>query len=446
VGEQFKKIKRGGNPPQLEPVLPLRIKEERWKMYRILCVIGARGGSKRLPKKNLQIYGNKTLIHHAIDVATKSNYISTVVFDSEDEEMLTHAREIEKEYNENFIPMVNPILLIHKRDPELSKDNISLYAPIKKVIEEHSFFNLIVILQVDNPTTTELIDRCIAKFWEMDEKIRKEKLDDDNQFFEEVSTFHNNVRTGSVRVITRDAFLSEFPTSKIAMVEDDVNHIDIQFEKDLKKANYFLKHPKHDTFWVSSKIKEPIEYNTRMILNHFNRYLSAVRKLKIRDWERVLDASCGQGYGTFIISQFAGRVFGFDVNEDYIAKAKEYYPNLDFFLYADAEKMSKDFFDIDKIICIETFEHIPKDMIESYIGKLFGYLCMDGDMFVTIPLGNDCPSKYNEFHLNEPSLPTIKKLLLDRFKKSNIKIDTFYNSFNEWQEYCMISLIGFKGE
>ena len=43
-----------------------------------ICVILARSGSKRLPKKNLQKINGKTLIEHAIDCCTK-NSITTIV-------------------------------------------------------------------------------------------------------------------------------------------------------------------------------------------------------------------------------------------------------------------------------------------------------------------------------------------------------------------------------
>ena len=43
-----------------------------------ICVILARSGSKRLPKKNLQKINGKTLIEHAINCCT-SNGITTIV-------------------------------------------------------------------------------------------------------------------------------------------------------------------------------------------------------------------------------------------------------------------------------------------------------------------------------------------------------------------------------
>ena len=46
----------------------------------ILCVIGARGGSKRVPRKNLKLLNNKPLMSYTITAAKKSKYIDWIEF------------------------------------------------------------------------------------------------------------------------------------------------------------------------------------------------------------------------------------------------------------------------------------------------------------------------------------------------------------------------------
>ena len=64
-----------------------------------LAIIPARGGSKRLPRKNLLDLCGKPLIAWSIEAALKSKYISKVIVSSDDEEILN----IAKEYKADFI-------------------------------------------------------------------------------------------------------------------------------------------------------------------------------------------------------------------------------------------------------------------------------------------------------------------------------------------------------
>ncbi|MBU0766668.1 acylneuraminate cytidylyltransferase family protein [Patescibacteria group bacterium] len=58
-----------------------------------LCIIPARGGSKRFPRKNIALLNGKPLISYAIEVAQKSGIFDTVCVSSEDEEILGIAKE-----------------------------------------------------------------------------------------------------------------------------------------------------------------------------------------------------------------------------------------------------------------------------------------------------------------------------------------------------------------
>ena len=53
------------------------------KQKKILCVICARGGSKRLKNKNLKKLFGKPLIYHTISQALKSKIFNNIVFSSD---------------------------------------------------------------------------------------------------------------------------------------------------------------------------------------------------------------------------------------------------------------------------------------------------------------------------------------------------------------------------
>lgn len=64
-----------------------------YKDKKILCIIPARGGSKRLPGKNIKLLNGVPLIGYAIRSAKGSQYIDKVIVSTDDEEIARVARE-----------------------------------------------------------------------------------------------------------------------------------------------------------------------------------------------------------------------------------------------------------------------------------------------------------------------------------------------------------------
>jgi len=58
-----------------------------------LCIIPARGGSKRFPRKNISLLGGKPLLAYAIEAALESNVFDRIYVSSEDEQILKIAEE-----------------------------------------------------------------------------------------------------------------------------------------------------------------------------------------------------------------------------------------------------------------------------------------------------------------------------------------------------------------
>lgn len=52
-----------------------------------LCVIPARGGSKRIPRKNIRLFAGRPMIDHAIDTARRSGLFDHVVVSTDDVEV-----------------------------------------------------------------------------------------------------------------------------------------------------------------------------------------------------------------------------------------------------------------------------------------------------------------------------------------------------------------------
>ncbi len=130
-----------------------------YKSKSILGVIPARGGSKRLPRKNVRNFAGKPLIAWTIEAARQSKYIDKLIVTSEDEEII----EISRRYG-----CEAPFL----RPADLAQDNSSGMDVLRHAIEQLPGFDYLVELQPTSPLRTSAdIDGCIAQCVDMDAEV-----------------------------------------------------------------------------------------------------------------------------------------------------------------------------------------------------------------------------------------------------------------------------------
>ena len=77
-----------------------------------LCIIPARGGSKRLPGKNIKPLNGKPLIFYTLDAAIKSKVFDKIIFTSDDKEILD---KVKNNYSMKSLDVI-------KRPKELATD------------------------------------------------------------------------------------------------------------------------------------------------------------------------------------------------------------------------------------------------------------------------------------------------------------------------------------
>ena len=87
-----------------------------------LCVIPARGGSKRIPRKNIRDFCGKPMIAWSIDAAIKSECFDRIIVSTDDEEIASVAMQYGAE-----IPFIRPV--------ELADDYTGTTAVIAHAIE-----------------------------------------------------------------------------------------------------------------------------------------------------------------------------------------------------------------------------------------------------------------------------------------------------------------------
>ena len=194
-----------------------------------------------------------------------------------------------------------------------------------------------------------------------------------------------------------------------------------------------------ETLPIEIIVKQPIKASMDLLFNHIGRYVIAVRKLQVESKDVVIDASCGKGYGTYYLSKFCKKVYGLDIYKENLDVANKCFKtdNITFSSYFDMMKRRGS---VNKIFCIETFEHIEKNKQDEFIKRLLSILKVNGSMFLTVPIGEDKPSTYNKFHKNEPSIQTIYNMFNPHFKKIDIEISSFINSYNKESTYAFVTL------
>ncbi len=224
-----------------------------YKDKTFLAIIPARGGSKRLPRKNVLDLNGKPLIAYSIEAGLKSKYIDSVVVTSDDKEIL----DISKKYG----------ALAMKRPAELANDTATTFDAIKHAIENTNEYDYVVLLQPTSPLRNakhideaiELLESknadSVVGVCEMDHSpLWSNTLDDtlsmENFLREEVKNKRSQDLdkyyrvNGAIYICKIDRLLEEksfFLEEHIyAYRMDKENSIDIDEEIDFKIAEVFL--------------------------------------------------------------------------------------------------------------------------------------------------------------------------------------------------------------
>ncbi len=120
---------------------------------KILCIIPARGGSKRLPGKNIKLLKGKPLIAYSIAAAKGSKYLDRVIVSTDDEAIASVAKEYGAE-----VPFMRP--------SELATDTATTLSVLQHAVrffeEKGEKFECIVLIQPTVPgIMTSDIDTAI---------------------------------------------------------------------------------------------------------------------------------------------------------------------------------------------------------------------------------------------------------------------------------------------
>jgi ubiquinone/menaquinone biosynthesis C-methylase UbiE len=167
------------------------------------------------------------------------------------------------------------------------------------------------------------------------------------------------------------------------------------------------------------KHKQPLEFTGERFTpecvreiwyEHLHRYAFAKNLVANK---KVLDAACGEGYGSDLLAKYAKQVTGLDIDKTSIAHANDRYKkdNLNF-IQGSCSQLSFDDNTFDCVVSFETLEHLSEQ--QEMLAEINRVLKDDGLLFISTPDKkhySDVTGFNNEFHVKELYKNEFKQLL-----------------------------------
>ncbi len=107
-------------------------------MTNVLCVIPAKGNSRRLKNKNGVLLGKKILVQYTVDAAIESHCFSKIILSSNDDNILNNVID-------------HDLLEKHKRPDYLCEDNIRAKDVVKYYLEQDNTYTHVALLMPTTP-------------------------------------------------------------------------------------------------------------------------------------------------------------------------------------------------------------------------------------------------------------------------------------------------------
>ncbi len=130
---------------------------------KVLGIIPARGGSKRVPQKNIRLLAGRPLISYTIEAALKSKHINRLIVSTDDEEIAKIAEKYGAE-----VPFLRPASLAQDDTPDQP-----VFQHALESLKEHDGYEPDIVVHL-RPTTPLKTPQTIAK---VIEKMRETKAD-----------------------------------------------------------------------------------------------------------------------------------------------------------------------------------------------------------------------------------------------------------------------------
>lgn len=195
----------------------------------VIAIIPARGGSKRLKRKNIYPIFGKPMMAWSIEACQRSELIDEVLVSTEDDEIAAVAKSFGAQ--------------VIKRPEDLANDQMPKMEVIRHAdqwlqLTRNKTADILLSVQANSPE---------LKTQDMDKGIQ---LLQDNNLFEVISVSNDMIQNASFRVIRQTSLYNTFLSAHIGVVMnectdvhtiEDVNSIEQRFETATEFTTFIIR-------------------------------------------------------------------------------------------------------------------------------------------------------------------------------------------------------------
>jgi SAM-dependent methyltransferase len=160
------------------------------------------------------------------------------------------------------------------------------------------------------------------------------------------------------------------------------------------------------------------EVRGAIFLEHWHRYALTA---PLVGGKRVLDAACGEGYGSSLLGASAASVVGVDVSPEAVAHATERYAAANVrFLAASVTRLPLADASVDAVVSFETIEHLAEQ--REMLAEFRRVLAPAGILVISSPnrpVYNQDAEAANHFHVRELDRDELAQLLATGFPQQS---------------------------
>ena len=138
----------------------------------------------------------------------------------------------------------------------------------------------------------------------------------------------------------------------------------------------------------------------------FRRHVAAYQLAAARTEGTVVDAGCGEGYGTTFLRRRARHVIGLDLDAATLSNARRRYPLARF---AQADLRHVPLRQVDGIVCLQVLEHLED--ANRFLADCARILRPGGTLVLSTPNRATFPAGINPFHVQEFDAEELAALL-----------------------------------
>ena len=181
---------------------------------RTIVIIPARGGSKRLPKKNIYPFKGKPLIGYTIDACKECPFIDDIFVSSDDQEILNISVALGAK------GLLRPANLADDTTPKIVAIRQAANTPEVGALDRD---DIVIVAQANSP---QISSQQLKEAYDL--MIQ-------HNLWEVMSTDSNGVQNAAFRLVRYHALFNEFLSAHCGFVV--APNIDVHTEEDLKKLD-----------------------------------------------------------------------------------------------------------------------------------------------------------------------------------------------------------------